>query len=62
MPTSRCAQGPDAEFGTKVEIKNMNSFRSLERAVDYEIKRQIAEIEAGGEIVMETRHWDEATG
>ena len=53
---------PDAEFGTKVEIKNMNSFRSLERAVDYEIKRQIAEIEAGGEIVMETRHWDESDG
>jgi aspartyl-tRNA(Asn)/glutamyl-tRNA(Gln) amidotransferase subunit B len=55
-------QGPDAEFGTKVEIKNMNSFRSLERAVDYEILRQIAEIEAGGGIVMETRHWDETLG
>lgn len=55
-------KGPDAEFGTKVEIKNMNSFRSLERAVDFEILRQIAEIEAGGEIVMETRHWDENAG
>ena len=55
-------QGPDAEFGTKVEIKNMNSFRSLERAVDFEIKRQIAEIESGGTIVQETRHWDEESG
>ena len=54
--------GPDAEFGTKVEIKNMNSFRSLERAVDFEIKRQIAELEAGGTIVQETRHWDEEAG
>jgi aspartyl-tRNA(Asn)/glutamyl-tRNA(Gln) amidotransferase subunit B len=49
-------------FGTKVEIKNMNSFRSLERAVDFEIERQVAEIEGGGEIVQETRHWDEADG
>ena len=54
--------GPDAEFGTKVEIKNMNSFRSLERAVDFEIKRQTAEIEAGGTIHQETRHWDEEAG
>ncbi len=52
-------RGPDAEFGTKVEIKNMNSFRSLEKAVDFEIKRQIAELEAGGTIIQETRHWDE---
>ena len=54
--------GPDAEFGTKVEIKNMNSFRSLEKAVDFEIKRQIAELDAGGTIVQETRHWDEEAG
>lgn len=54
-------RGPDAEFGTKVEIKNMNSFRSLERAIDFEIKRQVAELEAGGTIVQETRHWDEAS-
>jgi aspartyl-tRNA(Asn)/glutamyl-tRNA(Gln) amidotransferase subunit B len=47
------------EFGTKVEIKNMNSFRSLERAVEYEIERQIGLIESGGEVVQETRHWDE---
>ncbi len=46
-------------FGTKVEIKNMNSFRSLERAVDYEIKRQVEVVSDGGEVVQETRHWDE---
>jgi aspartyl-tRNA(Asn)/glutamyl-tRNA(Gln) amidotransferase subunit B len=47
------------ELGTKVEIKNMNSFRSLERAVEYEIERQIAAVDAGQPIIMETRHWDE---
>ena len=54
--------GPDEPLGTKVEIKNMNSFRSLERAIDYEIERQTAELEAGGTILMETRHWDEDAG
>ncbi|MFP5333133.1 MAG: Asp-tRNA(Asn)/Glu-tRNA(Gln) amidotransferase subunit GatB [Acidimicrobiia bacterium] len=51
-----------SEFGTKVEIKNMNSFRSLERAVSYEIVRQVEEVEAGGVVVQETRHWDEEAG
>ncbi len=46
-------------LGTKVEIKNMNSFRSLERAVDFEIRRQIDLVEGGGTITQETRHWDE---
>lgn len=50
------------ELGTKVEIKNMNSFRSLERAVASEIARQVAAIEAGERIVQETRHWDEEAG
>ncbi|MFO1538317.1 MAG: Asp-tRNA(Asn)/Glu-tRNA(Gln) amidotransferase subunit GatB, partial [Actinomycetota bacterium] len=49
-------------FGTKVEIKNMNSLRSLGRAIDFEIERQIAALEAGERIVQETRHWDEADG
>jgi aspartyl-tRNA(Asn)/glutamyl-tRNA(Gln) amidotransferase subunit B len=49
-------------YGTKVEIKNMNSFRSLERAVDHEIERQVELVESGGEVVQETRHWDEETG
>ncbi|HEX2154568.1 MAG TPA: Asp-tRNA(Asn)/Glu-tRNA(Gln) amidotransferase subunit GatB [Acidimicrobiia bacterium] len=49
-------------LGTKVEIKNMNSFRSLERAVDYEIDRQVRLLEDGGEVILETRHWDEEAG
>src|SRR5690606_31241560 len=51
-----------SKLGTKVEIKNMNSFRSLERAIDYEIGRQIAALERGKRLVQETRHWDEEAG
>lgn len=47
------------EFGTKVEVKNLNSFRSVERAIAHEIKRQIALIESGGKVVQETRGWNE---
>ncbi len=50
------------QFGVKVEVKNMNSLRSLGRAVEYEIERQIAAIEGDERIVQETRHWDEADG
>lgn len=50
------------EFGTRAEVKNMNSLRSLQRAVAYEIERQIALIEGGGTVVQETRHWDEGSG
>ncbi|MET0628400.1 MAG: Asp-tRNA(Asn)/Glu-tRNA(Gln) amidotransferase subunit GatB [Acidimicrobiia bacterium] len=50
------------ELGVKVEIKNMNSLRSLGRAIDHEIERQITAIGAGERIVQETRHWDEADG
>ena len=49
-------------FGTKVEIKNMNSIRSLERALVYEIERQTAALDAGESIVQETRHWNEDAG
>lgn len=52
----------DETLGTKVEVKNMNSFRSLERAVAYEITRQSQVRDSGGEILMETRHWDEESG
>ena len=52
----------DDELGTKVEVKNMNSFRSLEQAVEYEIKRQIDLVESGGTVIQETRHWDEEAG
>jgi aspartyl-tRNA(Asn)/glutamyl-tRNA(Gln) amidotransferase subunit B len=47
------------ELGTKVEVKNLNSFRSVESAIDYEVKRQIAELEAGRAVSQETRGWDE---
>jgi aspartyl-tRNA(Asn)/glutamyl-tRNA(Gln) amidotransferase subunit B len=50
------------EFGTKTEIKNVNSFRSLYRAVENEIDRQIAVLESGGRVVQETRGWDELAG
>lgn len=49
------------EFGTKVEVKNLNSFQSLERALDYEIKRQIKATESGEEIFQETRGWDDSS-
>jgi aspartyl-tRNA(Asn)/glutamyl-tRNA(Gln) amidotransferase subunit B len=49
------------EFGTKVEIKNMNSFNAIQKAIDYEIERQIAAIEAGERIVQETRLWEEGS-
>jgi aspartyl-tRNA(Asn)/glutamyl-tRNA(Gln) amidotransferase subunit B len=49
-------------FGTKVEIKNMNSIRSLHRALDYEIERQRLLLEAGEPVLQETRHWDEEGG
>ena len=51
-----------SELGTKVEVKNMNSLRSLGRAIEYEIERQIGALESGERIVQETRHWDEADG
>jgi aspartyl-tRNA(Asn)/glutamyl-tRNA(Gln) amidotransferase subunit B len=47
------------EFGTRVELKNLNSFRFLQKAIDYEIERQIGVIDAGGMIVQETRLWNE---
>lgn len=50
------------EFGTKVEVKNMNSFKNVQRAIDYEIKRQISEIEGGNIIIQETRLWDPEKG
>ncbi len=51
-----------AELGTKAEIKNMNSFKALHKAVSYEIQRQIKLLESGGKVVQETRTWDEARG
>ena len=48
------------ELGVKTELKNINSFRALHRAVEHEIKRQIEIVEAGGKVVQETRGWSEA--
>jgi aspartyl-tRNA(Asn)/glutamyl-tRNA(Gln) amidotransferase subunit B len=50
------------KFGTKVEVKNLNSFRSVERSIDFEIRRHVDVIEEGGAIVQETRGFDETTG
>ena len=52
-------RGPDAPFGTKVEIKNMNSFSAIQRACEYEIQRQIKAYESGEPVRQETRLWDE---
>jgi aspartyl-tRNA(Asn)/glutamyl-tRNA(Gln) amidotransferase subunit B len=51
-----------ADLGTKVELKNLNSLRSLYRAVDYEAERQRRVLADGGRLVQETRHWDEGAG
>ncbi len=53
---------PDAQFGTRTETKNVNSLRSVERAVRHEIERQADVLTDGGVIVQETRHWHEDTG
>lgn len=49
------------ELGTRAEVKNLNSFKSVERAVEYEFKRQVELLEMGKKVVQETRGWDEAT-
>lgn len=49
----------ETKFGTKVEIKNMNSFNAIQRAIEFEIERQIKAVEKGEKIVQETRLWDE---
>ncbi|MDP1805497.1 MAG: Asp-tRNA(Asn)/Glu-tRNA(Gln) amidotransferase subunit GatB, partial [Acidimicrobiales bacterium] len=51
-----------AEYGTRAEIKNLNSVRSLGRAVEYEVRRQVGLLEAGDSVVQETRHWNEDEG
>jgi aspartyl-tRNA(Asn)/glutamyl-tRNA(Gln) amidotransferase subunit B len=49
-------------FGTRTELKNMNSFRNVQRAIEYEIKRQQYVLDGGGEVVQETRLWDDTAG
>ncbi len=52
----------DATLGTRCEIKNLNSLRSLGRAIEYEARRQVDLLESGERVHQETRHWDEAAG
>ena len=52
----------DTKLGTRTEMKNMNSFRSIVRAVEYEVERQIDVIEDGGKIEQETLRWDDVSG
>jgi aspartyl-tRNA(Asn)/glutamyl-tRNA(Gln) amidotransferase subunit B len=50
------------EFGAKIEIKNMNSFSGVRKALEYEIPRQIEVLSKGGKLIQSTRRWDDATG
>lgn len=52
----------DAELGTRTETKNMNSFKAISRAIEYEIFRQIELLEDGGQVLQETRRWDDERG
>ena len=52
----------DTKLGTRTEMKNMNSFRAIGRAIEYEVQRQIDVVEAGGQIEQETLRWDEISG
>jgi len=53
---------PGEEYGTRCEIKNLNSLRSLVRAIEYETSRQVEVLESGGTVLQQTRHWDENQG
>lgn len=54
--------GKGTTLGTKVEVKNLNSFKAVEGAIEHEVSRQIELLESGGQVVQETRGWDEARG
>jgi aspartyl-tRNA(Asn)/glutamyl-tRNA(Gln) amidotransferase subunit B len=56
------AEDGASELGKRAEVKNLNSFRSVERAAEYEFKRQVELLEKGERIVQETRGWDDTTG
>ncbi len=53
---------PNTEFGTKVEVKNLNSFRSVARSLEYEIERQIKVLRGGGVVTQDTMGWDDERG
>src|SRR4029077_14691600 len=52
----------EQKLGTRVELKNINSFRFVRKAIDYEVARQIALVSAGGKVTQETRNWSDAQG
>src|SRR4030043_2281440 len=52
----------DDRIGTKTEIKNLNSFKFLQRGLEYEVKRQIKVLETGNKVIQQTRHYDSKTG
>ncbi len=62
VPPAGLPAGGEAKLGTKVEVKNMNSFRAVKDAIAFEINRQVELIESGGRVVQETRLWNEAKG
>jgi aspartyl-tRNA(Asn)/glutamyl-tRNA(Gln) amidotransferase subunit B len=59
-PNVSVRQRGSPELGVKTELKNINSFRALHRAIEHEVRRQVELLEAGGEVVQETRGWSEA--
>ena len=62
MPTSASVSKAQEKFGTKAEVKNVNSFRFIRAALEYEIERQIEVIESGGRVMQETRLWNAGEG
>ncbi len=61
-PTSRCGSSARPSSGRACEVKNLNSLRSLGRAIDYEARRQVELVDGGERVVQETRHWNEQSG
>jgi aspartyl-tRNA(Asn)/glutamyl-tRNA(Gln) amidotransferase subunit B len=62
ISVAKVSNSGEQKLGTKTEVKNLNSFRSVERAIGYEIERQTSLLEDGGKIVQETRGWDDSAG